>query len=773
MFGKRKNVGGIWLVIAIVVFLPAALFGGIRTFDALTSLLLNYRTGTWLVVEAQEEFHMARLAAASFQLTPDAAARDHLKLRFDVFWSRIPIILDSDEGEGVRRIPKVAANAQLILDTLPTLEHELALVRLGEATSLEPFLKTLEMLETPLEEMVRILLVQDQMRQQTRDLSSGLWLTIGAFVVTVLAGVALIIGNLLKTHRMEELYTQHQAAEQERATQLAAIESSGEGIVLFDERGRLHYSNEAFHILIDDDFSRDITRMDWHAFLGRRSMRDIARHFRRSDRPWQGEVVGKTLTGKRRAWAVHVMERQEGGYIALVRDLTDRQQAEQQREALLQTLHHADKMSAIGRVAGGVAHDFNNILAAISGFASLLELDLGDNPKQRHMLRQIGTAANRGKELVHSIMTFSRAEQADRTVIDAGEICREAATIAGVAMSGRAHFEIDIDAGPLPVFGNVTQIDRAVVNLCLNARDALTNSRGSVRLEVRRVHIDGGRMSGMRGCMSMSPADAPLIVEAAGPKRTKMLVGLLTYAPAEYLRIRVADDGCGMSEAVMRQMFEPFFTTKNIGEGTGLGLSSVLGIVSAHGGAIAVDSTLGKGTNFDILVPLQPALTELTSAELPLPAPSASYAAMRVLLVDDDPQTRDALEAILEKVGCEASSCDNAREALAILHDEPDLFDLIITDYIMPEMNGMELAAELRHRGYARPIVLTSGRLQDVSAADREKRGIEVLLQKPFDLRSVGDMLRAVAQRRQGAAADSAPVRIAPMPPHDDPARTI
>ena len=296
MFGKRRNVGGIWLVIAIVIFLPAALFGGIRTFDAMTSLLLNYRTGTWLVVEAQEEYHMMRLAALSFQLTPDEASRDHLKLRFDVFWSRIPLILDSDEGEGVRRIPKVASSARMILDSLPILEQELDLSRVGDAQSLQPFIKTLSTLETPIEDMVRILLVQDEMRQETRDISGGLWLTIGAFVVTILAGVVLIIGNLLKTRRMEELHAEHQVAEQERATQLAAIESSGEGIVLFDERGRLHYSNEAFHILIDDDFSRDITRMDWHAFLGRRSMRNIARHFRTSDRPWQGEVAGKMPT---------------------------------------------------------------------------------------------------------------------------------------------------------------------------------------------------------------------------------------------------------------------------------------------------------------------------------------------------------------------------------------------------------------------------------------------------------------------------------------------
>ncbi len=384
------------------------------------------------------------------------------------------------------------------------------------------------------------------------------------------------------------------------------------------------------------------------------------------------------------------------------------------------------------------------------------------------MLRQIGTAANRGKELVHSIMTFSRAEQADRTVIDAGDVCREAATIAGVSMTGRAHFDVDIEPGPLPVQGNVTQIDRAVVNLCLNARDALLDARGVVQLQVRRVHIDGGRMSGMRGSLSMSPADAPILVESAGPRRTKMLVGLLTHAPAEYLRIRVADDGCGMSESVMRQMFEPFFTTKNVGDGTGLGLSSVLGIVSAHGGAIAVDSALGKGTSFDILLPLLPEMTMAPDPAQSTQARPAHSTEMRVLVVDDDPQTRDALETILEKIGCEASSCDNAREALAVIHDEPDLFDLVITDYIMPDMDGMELAAKLRKHGFARPIILTSGRLQDVPTSERERLGIDVLLPKPFTLRDVGEMIWAVAQRGQ-LSGRSGPVRITQLPPRESP----
>ncbi len=766
MLRRWKRIGDIWLVIAIVVFLPAALFGGFRTIGAMSTLLLNYRTGTWTVVEAQEEFHMTRLAAARFHLSPDAAALDDLKIRFDVFWSRIPIILDSSESAGVMNVPKIAANTRAVFDALPALERELAKAREGDGASIIPFEQALLRHEAPLEEMVQLLLVQDEMRYRARDLTHGLWLTAGAFIVTVLAGILLIIGNILKTRRLSRLLDEHQAAERERATQLAAIESSGEGIAMFDGQGRLRYSNEAFHTIIDDDYARDLTRIGWQAFLSPRSKQALARHFQRSNAPWRGEVVGRTLRGERRLWELHVMAQDEGGHVAVLRDLTDRQRAEQQREAMLETLHRADKMGAIGRVAGGVAHDFNNILAAITGFSALLELDLSDRPKQLHMLRQIGIAANRGKDLVKSIMTFSRAEQAERKPIDVGDVCRQAATMAGVSIAGPASLEVDIESGSLPIMGNLTQIDGAIVNLCMNAFDALPDGRGKVRLEVRRVHIDGGRLSGMKGSIAYAPAEAPVLIEPVGPQRTRMLVGLLHDAPAEHLRIRVEDSGSGMSEDVLRHMFEPFFTTKQVGEGTGLGLSSVLGIVSAHGGVIAVDSTVGKGTVFDILLPMLSAqpLSERRDDSFAGGGEVLPFDQLHVLLVDDDAQAREALDLTLQALGCETATCDSGDEALALLHDEPGLFDIVITDYLMPKMTGLELAEALRGQGFTRPIVLASGRLQDVSPAARARVQLDGVLGKPFSLREVGDLIGRLASLSRNGPLQPTPLRVTPLP---------
>ena len=618
--GRWESLGGVWLIIAIVVFVPAILFGGMRTLDALDTQPRNDLIGTRIAVETLEDFHKTLLAVAEFRLQPDTAMLDRLRSRFDMF---------------VSDIAKIDADARQAVEVQPVLEQELARVLPGQPQSIEPFRHKLDSLEQPLAQMVRSLLAEDDLRARTQTFPVTLLFVLGAFAVAATAGI--------------------------------------------------------------------------------------------------GFFSAKSLTA-RRAMQFH-----------------DR--------------HQSDRMRSIGRIAGGVAHDFNNILAAVSGFTALLEIDLGDRPKQLHMLRQIATAAKRGKDLVQSIMSFGRAEQAERLPIDAGDICREAATTVGASISGPAKFDVDIEEGPLPILGNLAQIDSAVVNLCINALDALTAGRGKVRLEVRRVPIDGRRHADMKGNAILSPGEVPVVVDQADANRTRMLLGFLGEAPADYLRIRVVDDGCGMSEDVMRHMFEPFFTTKNVGQGTGLGLSSVLGIVSAHGGAIAVDSTLGKGTIFDLLLPLLPAQEATQTAAPAAGSQQWPYGGLHILLVDDDPLAREALDLTLQSLGCETAACDSGEEALALMHDEPGLFDLVISDYLMPNMNGIELAARLRERGFRQPIVITSGRIQDIAMTDRARLNIGGLLPKPYSLREVGELVGRIVKLKRGPLGDPTPSQAAPLPP--------
>lgn len=734
-----------WLLAAIGIFLIGAIVSAYRIYQTQTAIFWNYRTGTWLVVEAQAEFQNALVATKAFEVDPSPAALAELLVRFDVFWSRIPLILESDEGIDIRRIDAIVPNTSRVAAELPRLDDELRRIETGNAASARPFERRLAALSPMFEEMTRVILVQDELRYRSGSLLKEMWWTVAAFLLATGASIVLIIGNIVNTNRVRSLLAQREAIERAQAAQLAAIESSGEGIAMFDARGRLGYSNEAFHTLIGDDYTRTFDLSSWRRFLTPGGARALARGLRQADgAPWKGELAGLTLSGAERDWEAHVTRRDEGGFIAVVRDLTDRKAAERERDRLQQQLHRVEKMDAVGRLAGGVAHDFNNILAAILGFGSLLDLDLEDRPEQRTMAQQILTAAERGRELVQSIMTFSRTEKSERRVIEVGVVCREAATMAALSMAGSAVFEVDIPDASLPVVGNATQINQAILNLCINARDALEGNRGTVRLAVDR--IPAGEI-----CLA-GPADAvgqPGVVgiEPVNAGRTRAWIGGADKPCDSYVRIRVDDDGSGISRGVMEKMFDPFFTTKDVGRGTGLGLASVLGIVKAHGGAIAVDSTVGQGTIFDLLLPLH--ASEARSPDAPVPAePAAALSDMHVLLVDDDPGAGNALSAILRKIGCDVSYVGSGAEALEVVADEPDWFDLIITDLAMPEMSGLDLAGRLRALGFARPIVLASARPQDASFEDRARVGIECTIAKPFTLSEVAAVIWSIASAR-------------------------
>ncbi|HEV8392056.1 MAG TPA: histidine kinase dimerization/phospho-acceptor domain-containing protein, partial [Dongiaceae bacterium] len=404
------------------------------------------------------------------------------------------------------------------------------------------------------------------------------WWTLTAFLLAIGAGIVLIIGNLINTRRIRSLLSQREAIEQAQTMQLAAIESSGEGIVTFNARGRLGYSNEAFHQLIGDDYTRTLNLHSWRQFLTRKGAMTLIQGLARADRrlPWKGELAGLTLGGAERDWEAHVMRRSGGGFIAVVRDLSDRKAAERERSLLQQQLHRVEKMDAVGRLAGGVAHDFNNILAAILGFSSLLDLDLEDRPEQRGMAQQILAAAERGKELVQAIMTFSRMEKSERAIVEAGAICREAAKMSALSMPSTATFETEIEPGRLAIFGDAAQLNRAILNLCMNARDALDDNRGTVRLQLTRVSGDDAQIPLLANRGPSNPAAAhaaEVKIEPVSAERTRAWIGGSDRTREFYARIRVTDDGSGISRGIMERMFDPFFTTKDVGRGTGLGLA--------------------------------------------------------------------------------------------------------------------------------------------------------------------------------------------------------
>jgi signal transduction histidine kinase len=363
---------------------------------------------------------------------------------------------------------------------------------------------------------------------------------------------------------------------------------------------------------------------------------------------------------------------------ALERDRTARFSAEQALEEKSEELRQAQKMEAIGRLAGGVAHDFNNLLLVIDGYSEFLASSLTD-AKQRHFAEEIRSAGQRAAALTHQLLAFSRRQVLQPQVLDLNEAVRGMDAMLRRLIGAGVRVELDLDPALRPIEADPSQVSQVLLNLAVNARDAMA---GAGRLEIS-TRNDG----------------ADVVLD-------------------------VADTGVGMDEETRRRIFEPFFTTKEVGQGTGLGLSTVYGIVTQSGGSVDVRSAPGRGASFVVRFPATDAVEPRAIAEQPEPARGAE----RILVVDDEQVVRELLAKMLREQGYHVETAASAREARTL----QGRFDLLLTDVVMPEQDGVTLARDL-----APPQVLfISGYDQDaLVAADAS------FLQKPF---SRDELTRAV-----------------------------
>ncbi len=400
--------------------------------------------------------------------------------------------------------------------------------------------------------------------------------------------------------------------------------------------------------------------------------------------------------------------------VASLMDLSELKQAQAQRKQLAAQLQQSQKMEALGTLAGGVAHDFNNILASILGFSEIALHDLlsPDHPAAP-ALSQVVLACRRARDLVAQILAFSRPSGEQRQPLQLASLLREGLILARASLP--AHVQLveslpqDQDPEQGCVLGDPTQIQQVLLNLVANAGQAL-NARGG-RLEV-------GLEAKKLGASRRGPLGLP---------------------PGEYLVFRVADNGPGMPEEVRRRVFEPYFTTKPPGQGTGLGLAVAHGIVQAHQGAIQVQSKPGQGSCF--LVWLPRAAQAAAEAEDQEPEPRGL--GQRVLLVEDDQAVRQAVSALLGHLGYEVSPFPAADQALEAFALDPRSFDLAVSDQTMPGLNGWELMRRLRAISPALPGIICSGHGQPPPQADRELPGV-LFLKKPVARRTLAQALAQV-----------------------------
>ncbi|MFO1022805.1 MAG: PAS domain S-box protein [Planctomycetales bacterium] len=422
--------------------------------------------------------------------------------------------------------------------------------------------------------------------------------------------------------------------------------------------------------------------------------------------------IGRELEGKKRDGATFPLEltvtefSRDGdrNFVGVVRDITNRKKLESQ-------FHQSQKMEAIGRLAGGVAHDFNNLLTVINGFSDLILMELSPDDRRQDWLKAIRDAGERAARLTQQLLAFSRKAVITPRILDLNQLVAESASLLRRLIGEDIILSVISDPRLAKVQADPGQIEQVIMNLVVNARDAMP-THGRLTIETRNF-----------------------ILSADGNALFPEL------SPGHYVQLSVADTGQGMSEAIKAQIFEPFFTTKEIGKGTGLGLSVVHGVVNRCGGAISVESIVGRGSKFTLLFPVV-AEAEVRSSEV--------FETMEisgretVLLVEDSDAVRNVARIALEAQGYKILETGSAREALHLAENHPEPIHLLLTDVIMPDLSGRELAEAIRR---LRPEILAlymSGYMDDAVMRHGIEASDVAFLQKPFTPSSLAHKVREV-----------------------------
>jgi signal transduction histidine kinase len=373
-----------------------------------------------------------------------------------------------------------------------------------------------------------------------------------------------------------------------------------------------------------------------------------------------------------------------------------------------EALRQSQKMEALGQLTGGIAHDFNNLLQVVHGAFELIRRRPGDAARVEAWAQSGLEAADRGASLTRQLLAFSRSQKLERRPFVVGELVSDMRDLLVRTLGPDITLEHDLQDGAAPVLSDRTQLELAVLNLAINARDAMP---------------DGG-------------------VLALATQVTEIAPGQSDLDPDDYVQLSVTDTGDGMPPQVVERAFDPFFTTKGIGKGTGLGLSQVYGVARQAGGAARIISGAGRGTTVTLFLRRSRRPADAAPDESATQAVSAPEGGRTVLLVDDEDQVRALAGEALAMLGYQVLDADGGAAALAIL--ETTRPDIMLLDYAMPGMSGAELARQARARWPDMPIVFASGHA-DTEAVEQAVGGQALILRKPFDMQSLAQALAGLA----------------------------
>jgi len=510
--------------------------------------------------------------------------------------------------------------------------------------------------------------------------------------------------------------TERKKSEEAHMRLATAVEQAAELILITDTDGTIQYVNPSFERITG--YTREeligensrILKSGKHDQAFYKDLWDTIH----SGNVWRGRIVNKTKNGRLyQEEATITPIRDSAGniinFVGVKRDVT--------RESMLEKqLQQAQKMEAIGTLAGGIAHDFNNILAAISGYSELARLDMKNNPRATNNLDKVLKASYRAKELVSQILTFSRRADYENKPVHISSIVKEALKLMRASLPTTIEIQQNIDQDIGNVLADPTQIHQVLMNICTNAGHAMRDMGGILQVTLNRPKGD--------------------------PEFTLQFPG---QDPESHLRLKISDTGHGMPPEVLERIFDPYFTTKEKGEGTGLGLAVVHGIVKNHNGHIAVSSKVGKGSTFCVYLPRIARRAKRWQKDTAQTIPRGNE---HILLVDDEKDIVQMEQQMLERLGYLITIRTDSEKALQDFQSQPNKFDLVITDMTMPKMTGDLLAQEIRKIDPAVPIILCTGFSTKISAETARSIGISEYMLKPLALDKLAKTVRDLLDGR-------------------------
>jgi two-component system cell cycle sensor histidine kinase/response regulator CckA len=500
-----------------------------------------------------------------------------------------------------------------------------------------------------------------------------------------------------------------------------AIHTATYGILLLDLEARITYANPAAYRMWGQATQGEGSAQ-LKSWIQTGEIHHVIGELRKRGR-WHGErraelADGRSLTLEIYASLIRDEQSQPIGYITSFYDITERKRLEAQ-------FRQAQKMEALGQLAGGIVHDFNNLLTAISGYAQLALMELPQGDKHHQDFQQIKKATDRGKELTEELRIFTRQSSGSREPVDLNAIVEETTKILKRTFPPELRITLELEPQLKRILGHPSQMSQMVMNLCVNARDAIISALKPETTGAPRKD---------RGLLTLRTRNLELDALAASR--------FLNAKPGSYVCLSVQDNGIGMSAAHMERLFEPFFTTKGEKSGTGLGLAVVYGIVQGHSGFIEVHSREKEGSTFWVFLPAQ-----LQPGRERRPVDSgADLAAGRgtILVAEDDPQVRDMITETLTKSGYAVLLARNGLEAVSLYQGSPRPVDLVILDLVMPQMGGKECYFRLKSLNPKVKILVMTGFTADGSAEEFRREGASGVIIKPFELQEFTETIQRI-----------------------------